>query len=568
MPGSGVCGTMSFWATKRIANAAALSSAAANRHESPSLRNAGFIRPLPPSPSLTNAGFIAHPGAWTDPLARERGDLDGPRSSPPKRRRAAGSGAQLDGVVAVALWLILLLSVSGCAHYTAQPISAERAAAEFESHTLADPALRAFMETNLSATIAEWPLPAWDFPHLALAAFYFHPDLDIARARLATTRAAQTSAAARPNPSLSVSPAYNSTTHLPSPWLVTATLDLPLETAGKRGYRVAGARHLSEAARLELATVAWQVRGRLRRALIGFHAAREAERLLRQQQSTQEQVVHSLESQLAAGAVSPFEVTQARVGLDRTRLALHDAERQRAEAHAQLAAAVGLPASALDPAVLSLGWLSEPPPALPPAEARRHALFNRTDILGALADYAARESALQLEMAKQYPDVHLNPGYEFDQGDNKWSLGLSVTLPVLNRNQGPIAEAEARRAEAAAQFSALQARVLAEIDRAQAAARAASAKAATADALQANVKGQEQAIQIRLAAGEVSRLELLTTELELSQTELARLDALVKAHEAFGDLEDALQSPVGSPLGLPTDLTTDPRPPQTRTPQP
>jgi len=47
---------------------------------------------------------------------------------------------------------------------------------------------------------------------------------------------------------------------------------------------------------------------------------------------------------------------------------------------------------------------------------RRQALQGRADVLAALSDYAASESALQLEVAKQYPDVHLNTGYEYDQG--------------------------------------------------------------------------------------------------------------------------------------------------------
>src|SRR6185436_12086335 len=64
------------------------------------------------------------------------------------------------------------------------------------------------------------------------------------------------------------------------------------------------------------------------------------------------------------------------------------------------------------------------------------------------------------------PDIHLNPGYQWDQGENKWQLGVSMELPVLNRNQGPIAEAKAKRDEAAARFLALQSRVISEIDRA------------------------------------------------------------------------------------------------------
>ena len=438
-----------------------------------------------------------------------------------------------------------LLLAAGCARFHPQPLAADETAADFQGRTLTDPGLRAFLETNLHETLPAWPLPSWDLTKLTWAAFYFHPDLDVARAKWAVAKAGRTTASERPNPTLSVTPGYNTTTRIPSPWLVTPTLDIPIETAGKRGYRLATATHLSEAARLNVATVAWQVRGRLRRSVVELYVARETERFLLQQRATQEQLVRLLEAQLAAGAVSPFEVTQARVALDHTRLALHDAQRQRGEAHALLASAMGIPASALGEALLSFVSLNQPPPELPPAEVRRQALLNRTDILGALADYAASESALRLEIARQYPDLHLSPGYEYDQGDNKWSLGLSVTLPVLNQNQGAIAEAEARRVEAAAQFNALQARVLGDLDRATAAYRAALAKAATADTLLANLQKQEQAAQARLQAGDISRLELSTVELELNQAALARLDALGKAQQAFGDLEDALQSPAG-----------------------
>ena len=62
-----------------------------------------------------------------------------------------------------------------------------------------------------------------------------------------------------------------------------------------------------------------------------------------------------------------------------------------------------------------------------------------------------------LELARQYPDLHVGTGYTFDQGQNKWALGLSIDLPLLDQNQGPIAEAEAARDEAAARFVAIQA---------------------------------------------------------------------------------------------------------------
>jgi outer membrane protein TolC len=326
--------------------------------------------------------------------------------------------------------------------------------------------------------------------------------------------------------------------------MVNVTLDIPIETAGKRGYRVAQAQHLSEAARLNIASVAWAVRARLRQSLVAFYGAGETVDIHRQQRRTLENWVQLIESRRQAGAASPFEVTQARLELDRARLRLHDVERQRDEARVQLASAIGLPVSALQGTSISFVGLMESPPDLPESEIRRQALLNRADILGALAEYAASESAMQLEIAKQYPDVRLSPGYKYDQGENEWALGLSVDLPLLNQNQGPLAEAEARRAQTAARFQMLQAKVVAELDRSSAAYRAALAKVRTAEKLLVNQRTQREIAQARWSAGDISKLELSSIDLEVHQMALARLEAVVQAQQAFGSLEQALQRPI------------------------
>jgi outer membrane protein, heavy metal efflux system len=211
---------------------------------------------------------------------------------------------------------------------------------------------------------------------------------------------------------------------------------------------------------------------------------------------------------------------------------------------------VGVPVGALENVRFSFPDLNELPAEASLAEARRQALLHRADILGVLAEYAASQSALQLEIAKQYPDVHLSPGYEFDQGDNKWSLGLSLTLPVFNHNQGAIAEAEAKRRAIAARFNALQARVLGEIDQAMAGYHLARAKQADAEALLGRLRQQEKAAQAIFGAGEISRGDLNALDLQLSSAALARLEALAKSQQAFGQLEDALQSPLGVPAAI------------------
>jgi len=103
---------------------------------------------------------------------------------------------------------------------------------------------------------------------LTLAAFYYQPDLDVARAKWEVAEAGVITAGGRPNPSVGFTPQYNvNAAGGISPWILNFSLDIPLETAGKRGYRIARAEHISEAARLNIAGVAWQVRSRLRRDL-------------------------------------------------------------------------------------------------------------------------------------------------------------------------------------------------------------------------------------------------------------------------------------------------------------
>jgi outer membrane protein TolC len=96
---------------------------------------------------------------------------------------------------------------------------------------------------------------------LTLAAFYLSSELDVARAQWGTAQAALRTAGQRPNPTLSVSPQYDATTVTPSPWVGAFNLEIPIETAGKRGHRMAQAQHLSDAAELHIAATAWQVRG-------------------------------------------------------------------------------------------------------------------------------------------------------------------------------------------------------------------------------------------------------------------------------------------------------------------
>jgi outer membrane protein TolC len=442
-----------------------------------------------------------------------------------------------------------LLGFVGCARFHSKPLSASANADSLEKRSLTNAELKIILEKNLHREFDNWPAVEWNFEMLTFAAFYFHPSLEVARAQWAVAQGGEKTAGQRPNPTLTVTPTYNFTTFIPSPWDPVGSIDVPIETAGKRKYRRAHAANLSEAARLNIAVAAWQVRSALRLNLLDFAAAGQREAALEKQVGVQEEILRRQEQQVTLGEIAPSESLAVRITVQKARLDLADAQRQRVEARARLAQAIGVPLRALNEIkfATSLPQDVRAMADLTSNEVRRVALQTRPDILASLAEYAASQSALQLEIAKQYPDIHLQPGYEFDQGDSKWSLGLTVDLPVLNQNQGPIAEAMARREEAAARFNALQAKVLAEIDSAIDVFRISETNSNTLRALAEAQANRRDSIAAQLKVGAVDQLDLLNAQFEYATAELVQLEGQIKLQQAASALEDAVQRPFALP---------------------
>lgn len=451
-------------------------------------------------------------------------------------------------------WGIILsaLLLASCARFQRQPLAPAHNAELLESRSLTNVDLKLFIETNSHRQFLTWPAESWDFDQLTLAAFYYHPNIEVARAQWAVARGGELTAGQRPNPVLTATPGYDTTTSIPSPWIPLTFLDIPIETAGKRKYRRAQAAQTAAAARFNIAEVAWQVRGDLRFSLIELTSAEQRDVLLQRQVALQEQIVSLLQAQVQAGAVAGSQAVPFRIALLKARLDRIDAQRLAAEARAKVAESIGVPLRALVGVKLSFRGLEdfEVVRQLSSVEVRRNALQSRPDILGALAEYAASESALQLEIARQYPDVRLQPGYQYDQGDNKWSLGIVVELPILNQNKGPIAEAEARRREVAARFNALQVKVIAEIDRASQSVRIAQENLITLQALAQEEAKRLDSVEGQVRAGAADRLELLNAQFENLTAELAQVDGRLKLQQALGALEDSVRRPFELPSAI------------------
>lgn len=444
-------------------------------------------------------------------------------------------------------------AMTGCTvqRYRAVPVTPAQTAAKLESRTLAGKGLSQFMTTALGPQ-AVWPPKQWDFRLLTLAAFYFNPALAVARAQVATANAGIETAKMRPNPVLDFSPG------IPSPYLLTLGLVFPIVTGGKRGYKIEAAKSADTEAELNLAEVAWNVRSQVRSALLNYLLAERNSGLAQAAERIRKTRAARLGDELASGEISRPQLETARAALLDAQMTARTAEGQIEQMRAALAAAIGIPVQALNGIHLAWPDFEDVPPlsALTKHEIQRDAVLNRLDVRRALAAYQAAQHSLRLEVARRSPNVQIGPGYEYEEQKSYFAPSLSLQLPIFNRNQGPIAQAEARRKQAAASLVATQATVLAQCEQALAQYRAdykilRAAQAARANFQHAQVPMAERA----LAAGESNWFSLNSVRLESSAAQKKWVDSVFQTQAALGRLEDAVQKPLepedSTPMVLP-----------------
>lgn len=170
----------------------------------------------------------------------------------------------------------------------------------------------------------------------------------------------------------------------------------------------------------------------------------------------------------------------------------------------------------------------------------------------ATAEYRAAEHTLELEVRKQYPDLHLSPGYGREDGQDQLLLGLSLPLPILNANRRAIAEARAQRelARAAAETT---------LEQTIAAVRAAELRLAAAETHRRTLENEivplvdaqyDDARQVA-RLGEVNTLVLLESLKRQHEAKLALVAAARDEALAAVDL-DELRGPPPTPAPAPS----------------
>ncbi|MES2579396.1 MAG: TolC family protein [Pseudomonadota bacterium] len=481
----------------------------------------------------------------------------------PQKKQAANTALTICGLI------IFCGLISSCAKekYVAKPLDPQVVNAKISNKDISNAEFNAYL-IKQGYSASDLPFQFWGLNELTLAALYFNPKLDVAKAQLALANTAIDTANQRQNPTLGGSLARSDRANGDiSPWAYGLSVDIPIETANKRAIRVENAQHLRDAAELDVAEIAWQLRSQIAKDLIAYHENIALQQQLNRELAAHSDIVKMLEKRLALGFIDSATLSNAKLIQQKTQIVANALPTQLIEIRAALAADTGLSIEKLNAMPIkpmnvdevltqqsklfsqeNLNQQNLNEPSLNGQSQfktlQQNALLNRLDIRRSLAKYAAAEAKIKLEVAKQTSDITLTPGYIFEFGDRIWSLGFSSLLNLLNKNQTLIAEATQLREVEGAQFEVLQTKIISDLNLAYAQLTTALQNVQQTQSQIENQAYQQRQIQKQLDAGLADRLTVTQQSLSYLLAEQQLLNLKFNCLKTLIAIEDLMQRPI------------------------
>lgn len=231
---------------------------------------------------------------------------------------------------------------------------------------------------------------------------------------------------------------------------------------------------------------------------------------------------------------------QTEIQQENATAALRTAENRLSQSWRQLAAVVGvahLPQQPLE------GDVTDAPAELQWEPQLARLQVASPELAAALADVRRARRALDLACAQATPNVSTQVSVQQDTGNDQTLTGVQVGMPIplWNRNQGGIRQAQAELTQAYRRLERLElslANRLAEVYREYADARVLSAT--YAEKILPRAKRTFDLVQAGYQQGEVGYLDLLTAQQTYFQTNLTYLDAVGALWQSYFTIDGLL----------------------------
>ena len=383
-------------------------------------------------------------------------------------------------------------------------------------------------------------------------------ELAAVRLEIERARARLRQAGLRPNPTIDVEQSTGRLTSSPGEGELSVGVAVPIELGGKRRRRIEMARAELEASEAEVADRERRLTNEVRALYAEALAALRELSTLAELGELDLQTTRFVQARVNEGETAPIELNQLRVEVERLRSRRALVEGRLKGALLRLKSVTGIRPSE----ILRLSEDLQQPSAIPsPASvdaAVEIALRSRPDLKFARLAEEVAQAGLRLAHAQAVPDLipftkYSNSRSVFEDTpvgvlrdrDKLLTFGVSIEVPVFNRNQGGKAEAAIAIDQTRQRREFLEAVIRSEVQSAYARYEAAQAAVTTFE--QGAIPRSSENIRTIRAAyqiGAFSITELLVEQRRLIDVQREFTEALTERYRALADLQAAIGAAV------------------------
>jgi cobalt-zinc-cadmium efflux system outer membrane protein len=412
----------------------------------------------------------------------------------------------------------------------------------------------------LSASLSRYadPVQGASSNDLVRRALASNAELAAARLDIERGRARLQQAALRPNPTVDFEQTTGRLTGSAGERETSIGFALPLELGGKRERRIDLARAELNAAEAEIADRERRLSAEVRSAYAESMAALRELEITENLNNLDTQTARIIEARVTEGESAPIEFNLLRVEIERLKARRALVEGRLEAAMLRLKNLTGIPASESlrlreD---LATPALPEPPASLEAAV--DIALRTRPDLRLARLIEEAAQAGLRLARAQATPDVTAFSRYTTNRSvfdntpigvlrdkDRLLSFGVSVSIPLFNKNQGAKAEAEAAILQARRRREFAETVVRSEVASAYARYQAAqSAMDTLREGVLATSQQNIKAVRGAYEIGAFRITDLLVEQRRFIDSQREFIEAMAERYRALADLQAAIGAPV------------------------
>ncbi|CAL60732.1 Cobalt-zinc-cadmium resistance protein CzcC precursor (Cation efflux system protein CzcC) [Herminiimonas arsenicoxydans] len=369
-------------------------------------------------------------------------------------------------------------------------------------------------------------------------AFNANPEIAVARREAQATEGSIQQAGLIPNPELETlvedSKRETRTT--------TMQINQTIELGGKRGARINAAERGRDFALMELKAKQADIRAKVISAFYDVLVGQERYRLAEESVELAKRATQIAARRVLSGKISPVEETRARVAESGVRIELAQATNELETARRQLAATWGDVAPRFE-------RVEDPEtdlPALALLPELTQRLQQSPTLLRAKIEVERRQAMVEVELSRRIPDVTVSLGAKRDEqmGRNQAVIGLSMPIPVFDRNQGNVLESLRRTDKARDELIATEVNLNVELG--QAHGRLSTARLETElikteilPGAQRNYEATTKGFEL----GKFSFLEVLDAQRTFFQAKSQYLRSLAETYRAATDIDRLLGEP-------------------------